>query len=122
MEILAAIRGLEALKRACTVTLYSDSRYLVDCMEKGWARRWRARNWMRTKQEAAKNPDLLGRLLDLCEQHRVCFRWVRGHAGHAENERCDRLATEALKRKDLAEDEGYTRASGGGAASAWRNP
>ena len=91
MELLAVIRALEALNQPCQVTLHSDSRYVVDAMAKGWAQKWRANGWQRNKREKAVNPDLWGTLLDLCAQHEVEFRWVRGHAGDVENERCDRL-------------------------------
>ncbi|MBN2339103.1 MAG: ribonuclease HI [Acidobacteria bacterium] len=109
MEILAAIVGLEALKEPCRVRLYSDSQYLVHAIEKGWAARWRAAGWKRNSREKAVNPDLWERLLGLCRVHQVEFRWVRGHAGHPENERCDRLATAAADAPDLAVDEGYER-------------
>ena len=107
MELLAVIRGLEALNERCRVTLYSDSRYVIDGIEKGWAARWRANDWMRNKKEAAINPDLWGRLLDLCDEHDVEFKWVPGHSGVPENERCDRLAVEAAHRKNLHPDEWY---------------
>ena len=109
MEILAAIEGLAALKEACSVTLYSDSRYLVDAMEKGWAERWRANAWRRNKKERAVNPDLWQRLLDLAAKHDVAFKWVRGHAGNRENERADSLAFAAAKGARLAIDEVYER-------------
>jgi ribonuclease HI len=111
MEILAAIAGLEALKEPCCITLYSDSQYLVDSIEKGWAVRWQANGWKRNRKEKAVNPDLWERLLALCKIHKVQFEWVRGHAGHKENERCDRLATAAAQGSDLAVDEGYEKAS-----------
>lgn len=111
MEILAAIRGLEALKVPCRVTLHSDSQYLVNAITKGWAKKWRAKGWMRTQDEAAKNPDLWGRLLDLLEVHEVSWVWVRGHAGNPLNERCDALATAARTRGGLVEDEGYQEES-----------
>jgi len=107
MELLACIAGLESLEHPSDVLLHSDSRYVVDGMKKGWARRWRSRNWMRTKTEAAENADLWSRLLDLCDRHRVEFIWVRGHAGHPENERCDQLATGAADGVDLEEDRPY---------------
>ena len=107
MEILAAIVGLEALKKPSEVTLYSDSRYLVDAIEKGWAIKWQANGWMRNKKDRAVNPDLWERLLALTKQHDVEFRWVRGHAGNKENERCDKLAVAAAKGKNLAVDPGY---------------
>ena len=102
MEISAAIAGLSALKVPCKVTLYSDSQYLVNAIQKGWAARWKRCGWMRTKTEPAQNKDLWETLLDLLEQHEVEFIWVKGHAGHPENERCDRLAVafaQSLKQK-----------------------
>jgi ribonuclease HI len=107
MEILAAIKGLEALKTPCKVRLHSGSQYLVNAMTKGWARRWQANGWKRNRHEKAVNPDLWERLLRLCETHEVTFLWVRGHAGNRENERCDALATQAAKQDRLPVDEGY---------------
>ena len=92
MELTAVIRGLEALKEPCRVTVTTDSRYVVDGIEKGWARSWRARGWVKAAKKPALNPELWGRLLDLLEGHEVTFCWINGHAGHPENERCDRLA------------------------------
>ena len=111
MELLAAIVGLEALNERCEVTLYSDSTYLVNAMERGWARKWQANGWKRNKKEKAVNPDLWDRLLQLCEHNSVQFRWVRGHAGNAGNERCDELATTAAARADLPPDEVYENPS-----------
>ena len=102
MELMAAITGLEALKERCRVTLYSDSKYLIDALKLGWAAKWRANGWMRNKKDAALNPDLWERLLAQTERHEVELVWVKGHAGHTENERCDRLAvaeTEKYKTK-----------------------
>ena len=107
MEIMAAIVGLGALTRKSSVTLYTDSQYLSNAMSKGWAKRWRANGWKRNSKETALNPDLWGRLLDLCEQHIVEFVWVRGHAGNLENERCDELSTSAARMKGLSPDSGY---------------
>ena len=107
MEILAAIVGLEALKGSCDVVLYSDSQYLVNAIEKGWAKRWQSNGWMRNRKEPAINPDLWQRLLPLTETHNVEFRWVRGHAGVKENERCDQLATTFARRSGLPIDKGY---------------
>ena len=107
MELLAAIVGLEALNQPCDVTLYSDSRYLVDAVSKGWAVKWRRNGWMRNKREAAVNPDLWERLLNLLERHNTDFRWVRGHSGNPDNERCDALATTAARQKGLTADPGY---------------
>ncbi len=107
MEIFAAIAGLEALKEPCRVTLTSDSQYLVYAIEKGWARKWKANGWKRNSKEKAINPDLWERLLKLCDIHDVHFEWVRGHAGHPENERCDQLAKAAALGPDKAVDAGY---------------
>jgi ribonuclease HI len=107
MEIFGAIAGLEALKEPCRVTLVSDSQYLVYAIQKGWARKWKANGWKRNSREKAINPDLWDRLLKLCETHDVQFQWVRGHAGHPENERCDELAKAALQGSDLPIDTGY---------------
>ena len=107
MEIMAAIEGLQALKSPSTVTLYSDSQYLVNAMEKRWAERWQKNGWMRTKSERAINPDLWQRLLELCQNHKVSFRWVKGHAGHPLNERCDQLATSEARKTGLPADKIY---------------
>ena len=98
MELTAAIVGLEALKERCDVVLYSDSKYLVDAINCGWAVRWRENGWMRTKRDKALNPDLWERLLNLLEKHQVELVWVKGHAGHPENERCDKLAVEQTEK------------------------
>ncbi len=100
MELTAAIVGLEALRERCSVTLYSDSKYLVDAIVCGWAMKWRENGWMRNKREAAQNSDLWEKILNLLEKHDVELVWVKGHAGHPENERCDFLAvTESQKFK-----------------------
>lgn len=107
MELLGAIEGLRALKERCSVKLHTDSQYVVNAIEKGWAAKWRANGWMRNKKEKAVNPDLWEQLLTLCQQHKVEFIWVKGHAGNKENERCDQLAVAAASRPNLPEDEGY---------------
>ena len=107
MELTGPIMGLEVLNQSCRVTLHSYSQYVVEGIEKGWAKRWRGNGWMRNKREQAVNPDLWGRLLDQCNKHEVEFRWVRGHAGDLENERCDQLAVQAAHGKDLPLDDGY---------------
>ncbi len=94
MELTAAIEGLAALKEPCEVTLYSDSKYLVDAFLQGWVAGWRAKGWRRGREEL-KNPDLWERLYALTEMHSVEFVWVKGHNGHGYNERCDALATGA---------------------------
>ena len=107
MELTAVIKGLEALKERCQVDLYSDSKYVVDALSKGWAARWRENGWYRNKNENAVNPDLWERLLELCEEHEVTFYWVRGHSGIPENERCDQLARESTTRPNLQTDSPY---------------
>lgn len=107
MELLAAIEALAALKQPCRVTLLSDSKYVVDAIEKGWAEKWQANGWKRNKRDRAENPDLWARLLTLCKEHDVTFRWVKGHANDPENERCDELAKAAARQPDLPADEGY---------------
>ena len=97
MELTAVIVGLEALKRRCAVTLYSDSKYVVDMVEQGWMKRWRANGWRRSKTEAAKNADLLERLWALLQRHEVRFVWVKGHASNPMNNRCDELAVAASR-------------------------
>lgn len=107
MEIMACITGLKALPAKSEVILYSDSKYVVDSMTLGWARRWRANGWKRDKKKVAENHDLWEQLLALTEQHDVEFRWLRGHAGQVENERCDQLARQAALESDLPPDVGY---------------
>jgi ribonuclease HI len=107
MELLACIKGLEALRFRCRVSLCSDSRYVVNGIKKGWAKRWRSRGWKRTETEAAENADLWSELLDLCEKHSVDFTWIKGHAGHPENEQCDVLAKAAATQKGLPQDTAY---------------
>lgn len=106
MELMAAIRGLEALNRPCQVELYSDSKYLTDAFNQKWIDSWIAKNWNRGKSGPVKNIDLWKRLLKAKEPHQVEFIWVKGHAGHPQNERCDMLATTAADGEDLMADEG----------------
>lgn len=107
MELMGPIKGLEVLNQICHVIVHSDSQYVVGGIQEGWAKRWRENGWMRNKRDRAVNQDLWGRLLDLCEKHEVEFRWVRGHAGDPENERCDQLAVQAARGQDLQIDAGY---------------
>ena len=104
MELLAAIVGLEALIRPCDVTLYSDSQYLVKAFNDHWLEGWIKKGWKRGKNEPVKNVDLWKRLLVAMEPHNVEFVWVKGHAGHPQNERCDELATSAADSDDLLDD------------------
>jgi ribonuclease HI len=92
MELTAVIEALSALKRPCAVVLQTDSQYVVNGIEKGWAKSWKRNNWVKSDKKPALNVDLWERLLALCELHEVEFVWVKGHAGHPENERCDELA------------------------------
>ncbi|MDA0767683.1 MAG: ribonuclease HI [Verrucomicrobia bacterium] len=101
MELLAAITGLEALTSPCKVTLHSDSRYLVDAMNKGWLRGWKARRWSRANNQHLKNADLWQRLDAATTTHDISWRWVKGHAGHPENERADELASMAAAEAAL---------------------
>ena len=107
MELLAVIRGLEALKEPCRVNLYSDSKYVVDAIEKGWVVKWKQNGWMRNKKERASNVDLWEQLLVMLTNHQVKFIWVKGHADNPWNERCDELARMAIQKGDLKEDENY---------------
>ena len=92
MELTSVIEGLKALKEPCRVTLYSDSKYVVDAFVEGWVENWRAKGWKRGKDEL-KNPELWEELYSLTSIHEVDFVWVKGHNGHPYNERCDILAT-----------------------------
>lgn len=94
MELMGVISALSALKYPCDVVLTTDSKYVVDSVSKGWAKKWRANNWIKSDKKPALNSDLWEQLLDLLEVHNVKFVWVKGHAGHPENERCDALAVE----------------------------
>lgn len=107
MELLAVIRGLEALKEPCRVNLYSDSKYVVDAIEKGWVVKWKQNGWMRNKKERASNVDLWEQLLMMLAKHQVKFIWVKGHADNPWNERCDELARMAIQKGNLKEDENY---------------
>ena len=98
MELMGVITALEALNRPCQVDLYTDSQYVVNAIEKGWARKWQANGWMRNKKDKALNPDLWQRLLDLLETHQVTFHWVKGHAENPYNNRCDELAVGEWKK------------------------
>ena len=99
MELTAAIKGLEALKEPCAVALYSDSKYVVDALSKGWAKSWQAKGWVKSDKKPALNPDLWERLLDLHKKHEVKVHWVKGHAENEYNNRCDELAREAVPLK-----------------------
>lgn len=108
MELMGVIFGLERLKTKSIVNVYTDSKYVIDGIELGWAKKWKSKDWFRTKNKKAINHDLWAKLLTLVEQQeKVKFQWVKGHAGHPENERCDELANSGIKSSELLEDEGY---------------
>ena len=106
MELMGCIAGLEALNRPCAVEVYSDSKYLVDAFNQHWIDSWIKKGWKRSGNEPVKNVALWQRLLQAMEPHEVHFNWVRGHAGHAVNERCDALATGAADSGSLKKDDG----------------
>ena len=92
MELTGVIRGLQALKEPCVVELYSDSKYVIDALQKGWAWGWKKRGWIKSDKKPALNPDLWEELLGLTMRHEVHYHWVKGHAANAKNNRCDELA------------------------------
>lgn len=98
MELTAAIEGLKALKEKCEVTLYTDSQYVANGINKGWARSWQKNGWIKSDKKPALNRELWEELLSLIDRHDVTVVWVKGHNGHPENERCDRLAVAMSER------------------------
>lgn len=107
MELMGVIAGLEALKRPCRVMVHSDSQYVVNAFNQNWIGGWLKRGWKNSKKEPVKNVDLWKRLLEAKESHQVTFHWVKGHAGHPENERCDQLATAAADGDGRIMDAGF---------------
>lgn len=99
MELTGVIAGLSALKEKCTVELYSDSKYVIDGLSKGWAKGWKSRGWVKSDKKPALNPDLWDRLLSLTEYHDVHYHWVKGHAENPYNNRCDELAVNEWKKR-----------------------
>ena len=100
MEITAVIEGLKALKEPCKVTVVTDSQYVANGINLGWAKSWRENGWRKKDKKPALNSDLWDELLKLCEKHQVTIEWIKGHAGHPENERCDEMAVkESLRFK-----------------------
>jgi len=108
MELLAAIIGLEALKKPCEVELTSDSKYLVDAFNQNWIDGWIKRGWKGANKQPVKNSDLWKRLLKAKEPHKVTFIWVKGHAGHEYNERCDKMAVASYNGDNLQDDAGFS--------------
>lgn len=98
MELTAVISALSALNQRCTVTICSDSKYVIDAVTKGWAKSWQKNNWVKSDKKPALNADLWEKLLELLDRHEVSFVWIKGHAGHPENERCDQMAVEESRK------------------------
>lgn len=111
MELLGVITGLEALKEPCDVTVTTDSQYIANAFNQHWVDGWLKKNWKGAANKPVKNVDLWKRLLAAMKPHDVTFNWVKGHAGHPENERCDTLATAAADSDNLAVDEEYEKTS-----------
>lgn len=107
MEIMAVIAALEALREPCAVDVYTDSQYVRNAVEKGWLASWQAKNWVKADKKPVLNVDLWQRLAPLLARHEVRLHWLRGHAGHAENERCDELARARAGEPDLPPDTGF---------------
>jgi len=98
MELMAVLKALEQLKEPCEVTIVSDSKYVVDAMEKGWLNSWSAKGWKKSDGKPVLNVELWKRLRELMQDHRIRFQWIRGHAGHPYNERCDAIAVEQYRK------------------------
>jgi len=109
MELMAVVAALSAIKKASSIVLHSDSKYVINGITKGWAKKWKANGWKKADKSPALNPDLWDQLLKLCDRHDVEFRWVKGHAGIAGNERCDELAVQAASGSKLAVDRVYEK-------------
>ncbi len=109
MELMGVIVGLSVLKEPCIVQLYTDSKYVSDAIEKGWALQWRNNGWRKKDKKPAKNSDLWEELLCLLEKHHVCIHWLKGHDGHEFNERCDKMAVAAYMGDVLLDDENYAQ-------------
>jgi len=107
MELMAVISALELLKERCAVTVHSDSKYVVDAMLKGWLVGWKKRGWKKSDKKPVLNQDLWRRLDAVASRHEPCWKWVKGHAGNALNERCDELVHEAIDEGKLLIDQGY---------------
>jgi ribonuclease HI len=107
MELTAAIEGLKILKYPCKVSLFSDSKYLVDAFNQGWIYNWIKKNWQKSDKSNVQNVDLWKKLYELMKKHEVKLHWVKGHAGHIENEQCDKMAVEAANRSNLPPDNIY---------------
>ena len=109
METMAVIKALKMLKEPCNITLYTDSSYVVNSVNKGWVYNWKKNNWINSSKKPTPNVDLWEELLPLLDIHKVEFVWVKGHADNEENNRCDFLAREAMKNNDLLDDINYKK-------------
>lgn len=112
MEMAAVIEGIKHLgkiDKKIKITVYSDSKYVIDSISKGWAKGWKARGWIKSDKQKAKNIDLWTILLELCENYNLDFKWVKGHDGNTLNERCDFLCNKAIEESELVQDEGYLK-------------
>ena len=107
MEILAALTGIESLLEPCQITVYSDSKYVIDTMDKGWIHGWKKKGWSRGPNKPLKNADLWQRMAEAIHGHQISWKWVKGHSGQPENERCDQLATEAADLRGNPKDSGF---------------
>lgn len=107
MEIMGVIKGLEQLFYSCDVMVYSDSKYVVNSMEKCWAKNWKRRGWKKATGEPVANADLWELMINLCDMHSVKFQWVKGHSSNVDNNRCDELAVDATKNENLEIDQGF---------------
>jgi len=109
MELMACIQALLALKDKTNAILYCDSKYIVDSITQGWARKWQAQRWKKKNKDPVQNPDLWQQLLKMLDRHNVEMKWVKGHGGKKENERCDELAVQAAQQNNLPPDKGYEK-------------
>lgn len=109
MEIMAALQGLSALREPCEVELFTDSQYLRNAVEKGWLKSWQKNSWRKADKKPVLNRDLWLLFLEQMARHSLTMRWLRGHAGHPENERCDELARQCASRTDLPADEAFEK-------------
>lgn len=107
MEVLAVIEALEALTKPCSVVLHTDSQYMANAVNKGWLKNWQRNGWKTAAKKPVVNQDLWRRLIPLLERHDITFKWLKGHAGHPDNERCDDLARAQASKRGLPRDEGY---------------
>lgn len=107
MELMAVIKGLEALTRPCRAIIYSDSQYVINALSQGWIEKWKANGWRRANKYPAKNVDLWKKILFLAAKHKITWVWVKGHGTNKYNQRCDQLAVEASKKTPLPLDEGF---------------